>query len=284
MPTAAAAVEHVRGRLLSAGVATPAVDAEQLVLHATGWSRTKLIVDGHDPLPPEAAMLLQDGVARREAREPLQLILGSVGFRYLDLEVRPGVFIPRPETELLVEYAAARLPAAPVVVEPCTGTGAVACAIATESTGATVFATDVSVEAVALTKANARRTGAPVVVLQGDLLGPLPNEVKGSVDAIVCNPPYLAEDDVAALAPEVSRWDPVAALVAGPTGHEVSDRLLNAATHWLRPGGWLLVEVDSTRAAETARRAAARGLAETAVLRDLTGAERFVVGRRSPGA
>ena len=267
-------------RLDQAGIATPGVDAELLVRSVTGWSRSQLLLHGDGVLPSAQASVLDAAVARRETREPLQLIVGSVGFRYLDIEVRSGVFIPRPETEVLAGEAIRRVRDGGIVVEPCTGTGAIACSVATESGAATVFATDLSRAAVDLARANATRTGAAVTVFHGDLLDPVPREVRGRVDVLVSNPPYLTPGELDSVEPEVSRWDPVTALVSGPSGHEVTDRLIAAAGEWLRPGGWLLVEVDAARAGETAGRARAAGLSEVEVPLDLTGAERIIAARR----
>ena len=276
--TVAAVLAVVRSRLEAAGVPTPDVDAALLVAHATGWSRARLRASGRVPLPFRAVEPLEALVRRRVAREPLQLLIGSVGFRHLDVEVRPGVFLPRPETETLAGEAIARLSPGDLVVEPCTGTGAVACAVATEA-GAVVHATDVSPEAVTLARANAAAVGARVEVVQGDLFAALPTHLRGRVDVVVSNPPYVAADEMGSLEPEVREWDPLAALVSGPTGHEVSDRLIAEAPDWLRPGGWLLMEVDVSRAAETARRCAAAGYVETAVVADLAGRDRVVVAR-----
>lgn len=273
------ALAATTAKLAAAGVPTPAVDARWLLGHVTGWSPAGIRSAQGEPLPADAAEMLDALVARRVAREPLQLLLGSVGFRHLELLVEPGVFIPRPETEILAGAAIDRVSPAGTVVEPCTGTGAVACAIAAESDAAVVLATDISAAAVGLARRNAARTGGAVEVLQGDLLDPVPADLRGRLDVLVCNPPYLAAGEVAGLEPEVAAWDPPEALVAGPTGHEVTDRLIAAALIWLCPGGWLLLETDAGRAAATAARARDAGLTGTAVLPDLTGADRVVVAR-----
>lgn len=272
------AVGAVRERLAAAGVPTPDVDAALLVRHVLGLSAAGLVLGGGEPVGERAAARLDELAARRAAREPLQLITGSVGFRHLEVEVRPGVFIPRPETEVLAGEAIARVPPGGVVVEPCTGTGAVACAVASEAGPGTVVATDLSPEAVELAARNTARAGVAVTVLQGDLLAPVPAELRGRVDVLVCNPPYLASAEMARVEPEV-RHDPVAALVSGPTGDEVVDRLLAEAPGWLRRGGWVLVELDSGRAPAAAQRAAAAGYTDVAVLADLTGADRILVAR-----
>jgi release factor glutamine methyltransferase len=253
---------EIARRLATAGVPSPEADARLLLRYA-------------DPAR------LEELVARRVAREPLQLLLGSVGFRYLDLEVRPGVFIPRPETEVLVGQAIARTPDGGLVVEPCTGAGAVAIAIATEASPRAVHAIDRSPAAVELARANAASCGAEITVHEGDLLEPLPGSLRGRVDVLVSNPPYIAAAEMAGFEPEVG-WDPPEALVSGPTGFELTDRLTAAALEWLAPGGWLLLETDDARAAETADRARAAGLIETDVVEDLAGRPRVVVARRDP--
>jgi release factor glutamine methyltransferase len=266
-------------RLARAGVPAPEVDAALLVAHVTALSRSRLRLSAAEPMPAAAAAALAPLLARREAREPVQLLLGSVGFRHLDLAVRAGVFIPRPETEVLAGLAIERTPRGGLVLEPCTGTGAIACAVATEA-GARVVATDISPDAVELARANAAACGAEVEVLEGDLLDPIPSAHRGLVDVLVCNPPYVAEGELEGLEPEVTEWDPVSALVSGSTGHELTDRLIAEAPAWLRPGGWLLLEVDAARAAETARRCTAAGYREVAVVADLTGRDRHVAARR----
>lgn len=280
MTTIVEAVAQIRHRLAAAGVPTPQVDAELLVRHVTGWSRSTLTMRAADPADPQVLGDLEPLVARRERREPLQLIVGTVGFRYLELEVRPGVFIPRPETEVLAGEAVARVPAGGIVLEPCTGTGAVACAVATETQAGSVVATDISEAAVALASSNAARLNASVTVLLGDLLAPVPPELRGRVDVLVSNPPYLATGELAGREPEVVGWDPHEALVSGATGSEATDRLIDLARTWLCPGGWLLLELDSSRAAATAARARDAGLDEVAVVADLTGVDRVVVARR----
>jgi len=279
--TVAELLAQVRETLAAAGVPTPEVDAALLVRHALNLSATRLVTAAAEPLPPNGwSTRLAPLVARRAAREPLQLLLGSLGFRHLDLEVRPGVFLPRPETEVLAGEALARLPAGGLALEPCTGTGAVACALADEGDGVRVVATDRSPAAVALARDNAARLHLDVTVLLGDLLAPVPGELRGTADVLVANPPYLAERELADLEPEVRDHDPVAALVSGPTGLELVARLLDEGPAWLRPAGWLLLEVDTSRSGATAALARAAGLIEVAIARDLTGVDRVVLARR----
>lgn len=279
--TLGTALAALTARLEDAGVPTPRVDAELLLAHVLGTNRTALKLDLNRVLDDASRWRIEALGARRARREPLQHLIGSVGFGRLEILVRPGVFIPRPETETLAELAVALTPAGGVVVEPCTGTGAVACAVGIETSVSTVIATDLSPDAVALARENALRTGATAVqFVQGDLLDPVPETLRGAVDVLVSNPPYVAEDEVAALEPEVREHDPRLALVSGPTGHEVSDRLIVLAGEWLASGGWLLLEVADTRAEECARRAGAAGLLDAEALPDLTGRPRFVRARR----
>lgn len=278
--TVGEALAATTARLAAAGVPTPNVDARWLLGSVMDRLDARVSLTSRRRLDDEALARLTESVARRIRREPLQLILGSVGFRHLDLLVRPDVFIPRPETEVLAGLAIAALPlAGGVVVEPCTGTGAVACAVASEASPRTVVATDTSAAAVRLARDNAARAGVDVDVRRGDLLDPVPAGLRGTVDVLVGNPPYLAAGELDGLEPEVVDWDPYDALVAGPTGHEVSDRLIRQAPRWLADGGWLLLEVDPFRADVTVQRMRAAGLADAGVHNDLTGTGRIVAAR-----
>ncbi|WP_370325696.1 class I SAM-dependent methyltransferase [Euzebya sp.] len=270
-PTSAGEALDRRGvvaRLSAAGVPSPEADARWL-----------LEAFADDP----AALVV--AVRRRESREPLQLILGTAAFRYLELRVEPGVFIPRPETEVLVDLALDRLPAHGVVLEPCTGTGAIACAIASEGAPSRVVATDADAAAVDL----ARRNAAPwpvVEVHHANLLAGVDPALLGAVDVLVCNPPYLDPAQLAAAEPEVRDHDPVAALVGGETGWEVIADLVAAAPHWLRPGGWVLIEDDPSRVDQTVQ-ALDHHVGPAHVEADLTGRPRFAVARhveRGPDA
>ncbi|HSJ44302.1 MAG TPA: peptide chain release factor N(5)-glutamine methyltransferase [Euzebyales bacterium] len=279
-PTVAAALDEITGRLADAGIDSPRTEARWLVRHVLGWSAAELVRRSADVLDADKAAALDRLVDRRASREPLQLVFGATGFRAHDLMLRPGVFVPRPETELLVELALELLPTGAIVVEPCTGSGAVACAIAVERPDVQVIATDVDDAAVALAVDNAARLGVDVDVRPGDLLEPVPDALQGTVDVLISNPPYLAEDELADVPPEVADWDPSTALIAGPTGHEVSDRLIALAMEWLRPGGWLLLELDERRVGQAADHAQAAGLSAVGALADLTGRLRFVRARR----
>jgi len=276
--------------LLDAGVPSPEVDARWLVEAATG-SDPRRTPDRS--LDPDEQRLLTEMSVRRAAREPLQLIVGSTAFRELELVCRPGVFVPRPETEVLAGLAIDLVRAAsdpddrPIVVhEPCCGTGAVGLAIASEVEGALVMIADRSEAAVALATENrdrlagAGRLRSPVEVLRGELLDAFASPRDGAPDLIVANPPYLPAADLAELEPEVSGHDPHDALSGGPDGHEVVDRLLASAGRRLVPGGAVVIEIDARRAVETVAVAQREGLVDVTVHRDLTGEPRFVLARR----
>jgi release factor glutamine methyltransferase len=283
--------DQVADRLAAAGVPSPDVDAERIVEHVVerfGWDL--LGCDTH---------VLEGLVARREAREPLQQVLGRTWFRHLEVACVAGVFVPRPETEVVAGLAidaAARVPS-PVVVDACTGSGVIALAVASEVPGARVTAVDRSSVAVDLARENLARLaaaapphpwkpgpwlapGAYVEVVQGDLLGPVPADLRGRVDVLVSNPPYLPAADAATWEPEVADHDPHDALVGGADGHEIVDELLRLAATWLRPGGTVVVEIDDRRGADAAAVATAAGLVAVRVAPDLTGRDRAVVARR----
>jgi len=208
---------------------------------------------------------------------PLQHLTGEQAFRGITVRVRPGVFIPRPETEVLVDVALGCLGArqGSVVVEVGTGTGAVALAIADERPGSSVFATDLSPEAVELARENGARLGLSITVLRGDLLEPLPLELRGDVDLVVSNPPYVTAVEYEDLPAEV-RADPRLALVGGTRIHE---RLAAEARGWLRPEGALAVEIGAAQGGEVAK-VMERSYEDVRIVPDLTGRDRIVVGRR----
>lgn len=284
-------VRSVARRLAAAGVPSPEVDARLLVEHvATCTGRDG---DAVTDIATGCGGALLDGlVARRAAREPLQVILGRTWFRTLELSVVAGVFVPRPETEVVAGIAidaARRAGPAPRVVEPCTGTGAIACALVAEVAGAEVLATELDPTAGALARANLARVaageadpdgpaaGARGEVREGDLLDPVDPAWRGTVDVLVSNPPYLPAADRGTWDPEVGRHDPDTALIGGPDGHEVVDRLLVLATTWLRPGGTVVVEIDDRRGGDALAAAGTAGLVAARLVRDLTGRDRAVV-------
>jgi release factor glutamine methyltransferase len=271
-------------RCLGGAVESPAVEAEILLTHVLGRSRAQLYAGSDDPLPAEAAGRLDELVARRAAGEPLQYLTGHQAFRRLDLEVGPGVLVPRPETEMVVEHALGRIAgvASPVVVDVGTGSGAIALSIGVERPDATVWATEFSPAAAAWARRNLDRVGASnVTIVEGDLLSPLPAALRGGVDLVVANPPYLAAAQLAAVAADVRDHEPVVATVSGPSGLEVPARIVEEALPWIRPGGWLVMETWPGQADDLLALLSER-YAEAAVHPDLTGSLRIAEGRAAP--
>ncbi len=250
-------------------------EAETLLLRILHIDRPALFTR-EQGLSTAEAKAFGRALCRRCTGVPLQHLTGEQAFRHLALEVRPGVFVPRPETETVVEVALEMGGDAPVVADLCTGSGAIALAIADERPGAVVFATDVSAEAVALARANASRLGLPVTVEQGDLFEALPSERRGALDLVVANPPYLPVREAASLPAEV-RADPASALFGDV---ELYARLFVEAQKWLRAGGAVVVEIDAREGSAIAGAARAAGLVQVRVVEDLTGRDRVVVGRR----
>lgn len=269
-------LNRATGYLERHGVDSPRLTAEILLMHVLDVDRASLYVRT-DGLDAQEARMFGRALCQRCAGTPVQHLTGEQAFRDIVVQVRPGVFIPRPETEVLVGVALARLEGsdAPVVVDVGTGTGAVALAVKAERPDAKVFATDLSPEAVALARANARRLELDVSVLEGDLLEPLPGDLRGWIDLVVSNPPYVRPDAYEDLPLEV-RADPPLALLGGP---DVYERLAAEATRWLADGGSLVVEVGSGHGVEISELLRAY-LAEVRLERDLAGRDRVIWGRR----
>jgi len=257
------------------GVQSPHATAEVLLIHVLRTDRAGLYTRTQG-LDAREARMFGRAICQRCTGTPVQHLTGEQAFRRLLLEVRPGVFVPRPETEVLVEHALDALGGleGPVVVDTGTGTGAIALAIKDECPGAKVFATDRSPESVELAAANAERLGLDVTVLEGDLLQPLPADLRGWVDLVVSNPPYVPPEDLDDLPPEV-RGDPPLALVDDGTIYE---RLAGESLRWLRTGGTLAVEIDARRGADVAE-ALRRDFVDVLVETDLAGRDRVVVAR-----
>ena len=256
-------------------VESPKETAEVLLMHVLRTDRAGLYAR-ETGLDAREARMLGRAICQRCSGTPVQHLTGEQAFRRIALEVRPGVFVPRPETEILVEHALATLGDRddPVVVDAGTGTGAIALAIKDERPDATVFATDLSAEAVELARSNASRLGLAVTVLDGDLLEPLPADLRGWVDVVVSNPPYVPPEEIDDLPAEV-RADPRLALAGGT---EVHRRLAEQAPRWLRSGGVLAVEIDARWGEEVAELLSPR-FTRVRVERDLAGRDRVVLGR-----
>jgi release factor glutamine methyltransferase len=259
--------------LTAAGCDSPRLDAELLLADAMGVDRAVIVSDPGRELTPEQARRFQTFAMRRAQREPVAYILGTKGFRTIDLLVDGRVLIPRPETEHLVE-AALDLPQGARVADVGTGSGAVALALKAERPDLEVIATDASAEALAVAAANARRLGLEVELLEGDLLEP----VSGRLDAVLSNPPYVADADRGTLAPDITRHEPELALYAGADGLSLIRRLAPAAA--ATGAALLALEVGFGQAGAVAEIVRAAGFGETEAVADLAGIERVVVGRR----
>jgi release factor glutamine methyltransferase len=267
------------------GVENPRRSAEWLLSAATGLSRIELYAHHDRTLTAAERAVFRAGIERRAAGEPLQYVTGEVPFRHLVLHVRPGTFIPRPETEVLVDVALEALQAvgggAPIVVDLCTGSGAVAVSIAFERPDATLHATEIVPATAAVARHNAEKAGvaARVAVLQGDLFAPLHPDLRGRVDVVTANPPYIPTAEMADLPPEVAEFEPRVALDGGFDGLDVVRRILDEARVWLRPGGALVIETDTNRVKDTAE-LMHRWYEDVEVRVDLTGRDRIAYGHR----
>ena len=272
--------------LAEAGVEDSALEAELLLRHCLGVSRSGLFLRQQETLAKEQVAQLHALLARRCQREPLQHIIGSCEFWGMDFLVSPAVLIPRPETEFLLEHTLATLnkenSRPRQVLDLCTGSGVIAAVLAKELPEAEVTASDYSLDALAVAQANLRRCGLEdcVSLLCADLLAafkPAP-----LFDLIVSNPPYIKAGDIPHLQPEVRDWEPHLALSGGASGMEIIELICAQAARLLRPGGWLFMEIGADIAAETEAALRRKGVYEQVkVLPDWAGRPRVAQGRVS---
>lgn len=269
------ALEGAITAIAAAGCETPRLDAEVLLAHVLGVGRERLVTDRELSVAGPAVRAFQDAVRRRAVlREPVAYILGSRGFRHLELAVDPRALIPRPESELLVEWGLG-LPRGARVLDVGTGSGAIALALKQERPDLEVRGSDISEEALSLARENAARLGLDVGFLRADLLDGAGEEH----DAVLANLPYVAEPERATLAPEILRHEPPGALFAGEDGLEA----IRALTGQLagRPGvRFVALEVGAGQAARVAELCEAAGFEKVGFVPDLAGIERVVKGER----
>lgn len=262
------------------GIPSARLDAELLLAHVLGLDRVGLYLQFDRPLTTEELDRLRPLVRRRGAREPMAWILGNKGFWKIELATPPGVLVPRPDTEALVEAALSWLPEdqEAFVADVGSGTGAVGLAIAVARPKVKLYATDLSAEAIAATRENAQRLGLAerVAVLRGALLDPIPP--KRPIDLVVSNPPYIPTRDIEDLAPEIREHEPRLALDGGPDGLDVYRKLVPAAASRARLA--VLVEVGDGQASAVSELMRQAGLTEVRTWPDLSGAERVVGGRK----
>lgn len=279
-----AAVAAAATTLASAGVASPRVDAELLAAHLLGLGRGQLIL-----APALTAAQVEDYtrlVAARARRIPLQHLTGVAPFRYLDLAVGPGVFIPRPETELLVEWGLGGLCPAAVVVDLCSGSGAIALAVASEHATAVVYAVEADPAALpwlAGNVARCARLGGQVTIVAGDAGAPaVLSSLDGTVDLVLCNPPYVPVSTV--VPAEVAGHDPAVAVFGGADGLDVIRRVVARAGTLLRPGGRVGIEHDQTHGRQVLDLFQADGrYSDLCDHRDLAGQPRFATAVLAAG-
>lgn len=281
--TVSEALNWTREYLATKGDTNPRLSAEWLLSYATGLSRIELYAYFDRPLTEDERNQLRPAVARRAQGEPLQYVAGEMAFRHIVVKVRPGVLIPRPETETLVDLVLSALADAPVhprVLDLCTGSGCIAASIAHECETSTVVATDVSDVACEVALENIERLGLSdrVLVVEGDLYGALDATGDDSFfDLIVSNPPYIPSAAVDVLEHEVIGHEPRLALDGGTDGLDVFRRILLGAKDHLRIGGALMLELDERNATQAAEIAVeCNQYQSVVVVPDLLGRSRFL--------
>jgi release factor glutamine methyltransferase len=270
-------LRRATGYLAEKGVESPRLDAEYLLAKALSRSRIDLYLEHDRPLTEEERAAYRKLIERRGKREPLAYILGEWGFRRLTLRVDPRALVPRPETEIVVERCLALLNGVPgpEVLDVGTGTGAIALAIADEHPGARVTGFDNSSEALSLAQQNLSASGFEdrVRLVEHDLTSGFGSE---AFDLVVSNPPYVAEDEIASLPPEVRDWEPRAALVE----EGATEKVALAALEALRRGGFLVLETAAGKSDEVALLLEGLGYDEVRITPDLAGRQRVVEGRK----
>jgi release factor glutamine methyltransferase len=264
----AGATDYLEGR----GVESARLDAERLLSRAFGLTRIELYTQHDRPLTPDERASARELVQRRGRREPLAYVLGDWDFRRLTLKTDARALVPRPETELVVERCLELIDgvAAPRVVDVGTGTGAVALAVKQERPDADVTATDASAEALSLARENAAANDLAVTFAEEDLL----EGVEGRFELVVANPPYVLQEEIEALEPEVRDWEPRAALIDRGQTQRLAEQAAGRCE-------WLVLEVHSERVAAIVTELQRLGYADVAVRTDLNGRERIVEGRWS---
>jgi release factor glutamine methyltransferase len=261
--------------LLRSTSSLPGHEVRRLLVAATGRHWTELILGGD--VEAQDVERFEALVQRRLDGEPLQYLEGTAAFGPIEVVVDPRVLIPRPETEQLFEIACDAVDDPEVIVDLCTGSGNLAIALKQRFPDATVYATDLSADAVDVARENARRSGLDVTVFHGDLFEPLPDHLAGRVDLVVANPPYIAEHELSSLPADVRDHEPVAALISGPVGDEVLARIAERSSEWLAPDGVVACEISEFLGATVAEHFSELG-GEIRI--DLSGKDRFVIGSR----
>ena len=275
------------GELKRAGIDAPALTADLLTGFALGWDRVRILSHPEQEIDDAARERVRDLVRRRAGGEPLQYLTGEQEFYGLAFRVTPAVLVPRPETEILVEQAIAlmRRRASPGLrfADIGTGSGCIAVSVACHVPEALGWAVDISAAALAVARENARRHGVAdrIRFVRSDFLACFPE--KPCLDFVLCNPPYVALDDYDSLPPEVKNHEPHEALFGGPSGMDAVRRLVPEAAARLAAGGSLLLEAGAGQAERIARLMENEGLSLRAVVNDLQGIPRCLIGTRDSG-
>jgi release factor glutamine methyltransferase len=273
------ALELATDKFSAAGVLSPSVDAELLgcfILEASRSELTLLAIAG-ESFPENKLSEFLETVQRREKREPLQHITGLAPFRHLELEVGPGVFIPRPETEQVVDLAMQKLESIqnPVIVDLCSGSGAISIALNTEVAASTVYSVELSEDAFSFLTRNYQRYGLDPNALRNENLTTALEELEAGVDLVVSNPPYIP-DAAVPIDLEVQLHDPALALYGGEDGLDVIRQISTRAWYLLRPGGHLVLEHAHTQAPAIGELLLTQGWQEVVSASDLTGKDRMI--------
>jgi release factor glutamine methyltransferase len=285
--TLAEAINAASAKLTTAGIPTARRDAEVLLSFVLLRDRAWLFTHIHDALDDEAGRVFEATIRRRALREPLQYVTGRQEFWGLEFTVTPDVLIPRPETELLVETALKIIgdaDRAVSIIDLCAGSGCIAVCLAKELPSARIFATDLSGKALSVARENARKHGVleRILFLEGDLFRPLEKlDIHGQVDIIASNPPYVRSGELRTLQPEVRDYEPEMALVAGPEGTEIHQKIINEASEYLKPHGVIIMELGLGQAEALVQMCRSTGRYDVPeVYKDLAGIERVIVARR----
>lgn len=282
--TIKAALDWIVGYLSSKHDEHPRLSAEWLLSDATGLSRVELYTFFERPLDADERTRLREGVARRGAGEPLQYVCGEVAFRHIVLRAERGVLIPRPETETLVDIGLAAIDEVRAeghvarALDLCTGSGNIALSLLYEREGVEVVATDISGSAVDLARRNATSLGLEgrLALYECDLAEGVPEELRGTFDLVISNPPYIPTDELETLPHEVGAFEPALALDGGPDGLDVFRRIAACAPRLLRPGGLLACELHEDMLHEAAALCGEEYYTDVEVVRDLAGRERIL--------
>jgi len=281
------AINNAANLLSTAGITNARFDAEVLLAHFIRKDRAWLITHRDDTLNDEDRRDFDEAIQRRTRRKPLQYIIGNQEFWGLEFRVTPDVLIPRPETEFIIEATLAIMqkrnqPAR--IIDLCTGSGCIAVSLAKELTSAHVIATDASKKALAVARENARNHGVTdrIRYLEGDLFEPLEElDIRGQIDIIVTNPPYVRSGDLTALQPEVRDHEPALALFAGSEGTEIAAKIISNAPEYLKKNGALIMEMGLGQAeALKLMFEATNEYAKPEILKDLAGIDRVIVAKK----